>query len=182
MGECMNIRIFGTVNDTIVDGPGLRFGVFVQGCSHECPGCHNPESWPADGGTMRTTDDVLAEIHENKLVRNVTLSGGDPFEQAAPCALLAETLTGEGYDVWCYTGYLFEDLQERAREDADVNRLLANINVLVDGPYVEALGSYELHWRGSSNQRLIDMRKTRAAGKIVLWEQPNYVPKKPSSW
>ena len=186
------IRIYGEVPDSIVDGPGLRYSVFVQGCSHGCPGCHNPESHAPDGGTLSTVDEVFARIRANGLVHDVTLSGGDPFEQAEACAELAERLKAEGYGVWAYTGYLYEDLAARAAacdrcqspvtDSEAIARLLAAIDVLVDGPFVEALQSYTLKWRGSSNQRLIDMAKTRAAGEIVLWENEQYVLQKPPSW
>ena len=180
--NAQTIRLFGTENDSIVDGLGLRFCVFVQGCNHKCKGCHNPGSWDANGGTLRTISDVLEEIHENALVRAVTLSGGEPFCQACACAKIALELKRDGYNVWCYTGYLFEEVRERADVDACVMELLENIDVLVDGPFVEELNSYELNWRGSSNQRIIDMPKTLAKGEVILWEEPKYIPKKPENW
>ncbi len=176
------IRLFGTENDTIVDGPGLRFGVFVQGCSHKCKGCHNPESWSANAGVERTIDDVLREIHENALVHAVTLSGGEPFEQTCACAELACALRREGYNVWCYTGYLYEDLINRATRDECVKKLLENIDVLVDGPYIEKLNSYDISWRGSSNQRVIDIPKSMRAHEVILWKEPSYNLKKPDNW
>lgn len=183
MSEETKIRLYGEVPDSIVDGPGLRYAVFVQGCTHGCPGCHNPESHPHDGGTVSTIDEVVARIKANGLVHDVTLSGGDPFEQAEACAELAERLKTDGYGVWAYTGYLYEDLAARAAAgDEGIARLLAAIDVLVDGPFVEALQSYTLKWRGSSNQRLIDMPRTRAAGQMVLWQNEEYVLQKPPSW
>lgn len=182
MDNPLNIRMYGTVNDTIVDGPGLRFGVFVQGCSHHCPGCHNPESQLVDGGTMRTVDDVLAEIKENPLISRVTLSGGEPFEQPEAVAQLARALKGGGYNLWAFTGYLYEDLLKQSEENEAIAEILAVIDVLVDGPFVQALHSYELKWRGSSNQRLIDMPATRRRGEVVLWEQPTFTFEKPTSW
>lgn len=182
----MDINLYGAVPDSIVDGPGLRYAVFVQGCSHGCPGCHNPESQPREGGTLTTTDAVLADIRANGLVHDVTLSGGEPFEQAAACAHLARQLKVEGYGVWTYTGYLYEDLARRADADEgadeDVRALLDNTDVLVDGPFVEALKSLSLKWCGSSNQRLIDVAATRAAGRVVTWEPRSFVPQKPPSW
>lgn len=108
--EDMTICLYGAVPDSIVDGPGLRYAVFVQGCSHSCPGCHNPDSQPVEGGTPTTIGAVLADIRANGLVHDVTLSGGEPFEQAAACAALARQLKAEGYGIWTYTGYLYEDL------------------------------------------------------------------------
>ncbi len=106
----VTIRLYGTASDSIVDGPGLRYAVFVQGCSHACPGCHNPESQPTEGGTECSIDELVAAIRANGLVRNVTLSGGEPFEQAPAAAELARRLKALGYGIWTYTGYLYEDL------------------------------------------------------------------------
>ena len=105
-----HIRLYGTVADSIVDGPGLRYAVFVQGCSHGCPGCHNPESHPAEGGTLTAIDALVADIRANGLVHDVTLSGGDPFEQPEACAEVARRLKVAGYGLWAYTGYRYEDL------------------------------------------------------------------------
>lgn len=182
MSENREIRLYGTAPDSIVDGPGLRYAVFVQGCTHGCPGCHNPDSQPAEGGTLTPINDVLADIRANKLITGVTLSGGEPFEQPAACAVIARTLSDEGYDVWAYSGYLYEDLLARAQSDAAVAALLDAVHVLVDGPFVEAKKSYTLKWRGSSNQRLIDVPASRAAGTVVLWSNETYVPEKPASW
>jgi anaerobic ribonucleoside-triphosphate reductase activating protein len=188
----MKIRLFGAVPDSIVDGPGLRYGVFVQGCSHGCPGCHNPESQPAQGGTLTTTEAVLEDIKANPLVKSVTLSGGEPFEQPAACAELARALKAEGYGVWAYTGYLYEDLLTggagaRAQaaglgNQADVLELLANVDVLVDGPFVQAQKSLSLNWKGSANQRLIDVPASTKAGRVVLWQPKTITLTKPENW
>lgn len=176
------INLYGEVPDSIVDGPGLRYGVFVQGCTHACPGCHNPESQPAEGGTATPIVEVVARIRENKLIGGVTLSGGEPFEQPAACAELARQLKEAGYSVWAYSGYLYEDLLARAQHDEAIARLLELVDVLVDGPFIESLKSYALVWRGSSNQRVIDMARTRASGEVVLWQNEVYDLKKPDSW
>lgn len=175
-----DIRIYGLEQDSIVDGPGLRYAVFVQGCTHGCPGCHNPESQPASGGEVHTVAEVLADIRKNPLVHAVTLSGGEPFEQAKACAELARALKQEGYNIWTYTGYLYEDLA--ARDDEAVQELLAHTDVLVDGPFVEALKSLDLKWRGSSNQRLIDLPKTQARGEVTFWSQAAPSFERPPSW
>ena len=180
MAAPTHISLFGTVPDSIVDGPGLRYAVFVQGCSHHCPGCHNPESQPAEGGTATAIADLLADIQANGLVHDVTLSGGEPFEQPEACAVLAAELKQQGYGVWCYTGYLYDDLAERA--DPAIADLLDHIDVLVDGPFVESRKSLELKWCGSSNQRLIDVPATRRAGQIVEWQPVSFSLKKPSNW
>lgn len=175
------IRIFGTAPDSIVDGPGLRYAVFTQGCSHDCPGCHNPESHDPAGGTTVRLDDIVADIRKNGLIQGVTFSGGDPFEQPAACAELARRIRAElRLGIWCYTGYLYEELI--ASEDPAVHDLLGEVDVLVDGPFVQSLKSYTLVWKGSSNQRVIDMAATRDAGAVVLWESRDDFPTKPASW
>ena len=202
----LTISLFGTVPDSIVDGPGLRYAVFVQGCSHGCPGCHNPESQPAEGGAVTAISDLLADIEANGLVHDVTLSGGEPFEQPEACAVLARALKERGYGVWSFTGYLYEDLLRRAqaaraerarREEAGlagealpegiatdlaVGDLLDAIDVLVDGPFVESRKSLELKWCGSSNQRLIDVPATRHTGSVTLWRPTDFNLEKPSNW
>ena len=180
MAAPTHISLFGTVPDSIVDGPGLRYAVFVQGCSHHCPGCHNPESQPAEGGTATAIADLLADIQANGLVHDVTLSGGEPFEQPEACAVLAAELKRRSYGVWCYTGYLYEDLAKGT--DPAIADLLDHIDVLVDGPFVESRKSLELKWCGSSNQRLIDVPATRRAGQIVEWQPVSFSLKKPSNW
>ena len=186
------IVLYGLEADSIVDGPGLRFAVFVQGCTHGCPGCHNPESQPSgDGsGTPSTVGAVCAKVEANPLTQGVTLTGGEPFEQARACAAIARWARTRRLSVWVYTGYLYEDLLacaegERGLPHVDAegaSELLAAANVLVDGPFVQARHSYDLHWRGSSNQRVIDLDATRSAGALVLWESREAFPEKPPSW
>ncbi|MDO5117930.1 MAG: anaerobic ribonucleoside-triphosphate reductase activating protein [Eggerthellaceae bacterium] len=181
--EPQTISLYGTVNDSIVDGPGLRFAVFVQGCSHHCPGCHNPKSQPKEGGVETSIDELVETIASNRSVHDVTLSGGEPFEQAEACAVLARKLKARGYGLWAYSGYLYEQLIERAEAgDEAVAELLELVDVLVDGPFVEALKSYDLEWKGSSNQRVIDLKKTRQRGTIVLWSNRYEPPARPASW
>ncbi len=182
MGEDRDIRVFGTAADSIVDGPGLRYAVFVQGCSHHCPGCHNPESQPFEGGTVRSVESLLDDIRANGLVRDVTLSGGEPFDQPEACAELARRLKDEGYGIWTYTGYVYEDLLRRAESRPALGLLLDCTDVLVDGPFIQAQKSLMLKFRGSSNQRIIDMRKTRLAGSVVLWQREEEDIARPASW
>ena len=110
----MKIRIAGVVNDSIVDGPGLRFAVFTQGCSHHCPGCHNPETHDPEGGHEEDTEILTARMKKNPLLSGLTLSGGDPREQSAPCLELAKAAHAGGLNVWAYTGYVWEDLLAEA--------------------------------------------------------------------
>lgn len=186
------LKLYGTVQDSIVDGPGLRFSIFVQGCSHHCPGCHNEASQSYDGGQETTLDSLYEQICANKLDKGVTFSGGEPFEQAHACAALAKRLKNAGYNIWAYTGYLFEDLMAQAtKENKDANarldlnaahEFLQYIDVLVDGPFILQKRSLDLHFCGSSNQRLIDVAASLRAHKIVLWKETFDFPTKPESW
>lgn len=166
----MDIRIAGTVDDSIVDGPGFRYTVFTQGCFHHCPGCHNPETHDFAGGRVVDTETILAQIRQNPLLDGLTLSGGDPMEQPLPCAELARQAHALGLNVWCYTGYTLEQLLSAAVPDRLA--LLRETDVLVDGPFLLDQRSLELKYCGSRNQRLIDVKKTLAAGQPVLWEPP----------
>lgn len=175
------LQMYGTTADSIVDGPGLRYGVFVQGCPHHCPGCHNPESQPFEGGFPLTVEQIVSDIEANKLITGVTLSGGEPFSQCAGCIELARELKARGYSVWVYSGFLYEDLMA-GNPDPLAPELLAICDVLVDGPFVQARRSYDLIWKGSSNQRVIDLRVTEASGRIVLWQEETLDFQKPESW
>lgn len=160
-----DIRLHGIAEDSIVDGPGLRLAVFVQGCDRKCEGCHNPESQPYEGGTEWSIDDVLAKV--TPITQGITLTGGEPFDQAGPCWEIARAAHEKGLNVWAYTGYRFEDLCD----NADRHRLLAEVDVLVDGEFVKELKSHSLKWRGSSNQRVIDVKASFERNEIVLWEE-----------
>ncbi len=164
----MDIRIAGTVDDSIVDGPGCRYTIFTQGCPHHCPGCHNPQSHDFHGGRVVDTSVILKQVYANPLLSGITLSGGDPLCQPEPCLELAQAAHAHGLNVWCYTGYTLEKLMEE--QDPARMALLKNIEVLVDGPFILAQRSLELKYCGSRNQRLIDMKKTLESGKITLWQ------------
>lgn len=163
----MQIRIFGLANDSIVDGPGLRLAVFTQGCPHHCPGCHNPESHAFDGGEIRDTEEILAIARDNFLLDGITLSGGDPFSQPEACAELAKGAHAAGLNVWCYTGYTFEELMTGGEE---WKNLLAQIDVLVDGRFEMDQRSLEIRFRGSKNQRIINVPESLKLKTIVLSE------------
>ncbi|NCB31596.1 MAG: anaerobic ribonucleoside-triphosphate reductase activating protein [Clostridia bacterium] len=165
----MHIRISGVVYDSIVDGPGLRTAVFVQGCSHGCPGCHNPHTHDPAGGRDADTADILAAMAQNPVCAGLTLTGGEPFEQPAPCLELAREVHALGKSVWAYSGYTLEAL--RAMENPDVDALLKETDVLVDGPYLETLRSLELKFRGSTNQRILDLKHAGPAGP-ACWKDP----------
>ncbi len=186
------LQVYGILPESIVDGPGLRYAIFVQGCTHACPGCHNPESHPKDGGTRYDVEDIFADIVAHRIVKNVTFSGGEPFEQPEALVELGRMVKDAGYGLWVWTGYLYEDLLRRdadTAEGAATHKLLALADVLVDGPFVESLRSLELQWKGSANQRVIDLAGMRAAEDlqtVKLWEPEPDVPaallQRPASW
>lgn len=168
------MRIYGVVTDSIVDGPGYRTAIFTQGCPHHCLGCHNPESHDPDGGTEWTLDAVEAKFTGNPLLDGITLSGGEPFQQPAACAELARRAHAKGLNVWTFTGYLYDQLLQKAEADPAIAELLLQTDVLVDGPFLLDQRSLELLYKGSKNQRTIDLNKTRAEGTIVLYTQPEW--------
>ena len=161
------LRIAGTVQESIVDGPGLCYVVFSQGCPHHCPGCHNPQTHDFQGGKDADTDQILEQIFDNPLTSGVTFSGGEPFVQADALVPLAEVIKARGKHLMIYTGYLLEELQ--AMDRPGVRRLLELADILVDGPYIEEQRDLTLQYRGSANQRVIDLNKSRERGEIILY-------------
>ena len=166
----MTVRIFGFADDSIVDGPGLRFSVFVQGCRHNCEGCHNPDSHDVNGGTVYKVDDIKKMIDENPLIDGITLSGGEPFLQAKPLTALAKYAREKELNVMTYTGYTFEVLVDGANEENGWRGLLENSDLLVDGRFEIDKRSLDLNFKGSSNQRIIDVKKSLERGEVVLSE------------
>ncbi len=161
------IRVLDIIEDTMVDGPGFRTSIYCAGCRHKCPGCHNPQSWDFNGGRWMSTDELMKIIVADPFA-NVTFSGGDPMYQCDGFAELARAIHKQtNKDIWCYTGFSFESLITRAQRE-----LLELLDVLVDGPFIEKLRDPDLLFRGSSNQRLIDVQKSLYAGEVILW-QPN---------
>ncbi|MCL2529651.1 MAG: anaerobic ribonucleoside-triphosphate reductase activating protein [Coriobacteriia bacterium] len=167
--DLSTIRIFGTADDSIVDGPGIRFSVFAQGCPFSCPGCHNPLAQPPLGGKLVTVDALMQKIEANPLLAGITLSGGEPFLQAEPFLELARRAKARGLSVWAYSGYVWEELMSGVPSEA-ARELLREVDVLVDGLYVEAEASYQLKWRGSANQRIIDVPASLAAHTLTELE------------
>ena len=164
--DSTEIHNSGIASDSIVDGEGIRLTVFTQGCPRRCPGCHNPETQPLVGGRTTTVGAVVAELDENPLLTGLTLSGGEPFLQPGALLPLARAAHARGLDVWSYTGFTLEEL--RAQGDTDVDALLEELDVLVDGDYREELRDLTLHFRGSRNQRVIDLAATRRTGELTL--------------
>ena len=161
------MRIADFVQDSIVDGPGLRFTLFTQGCVHHCEGCHNPQTHDPEGGREVSTDEIIKIMLSNPLTDGLTLSGGDPFCQPGDCAAVAAAAKAKSLNVWAYSGWTFEQLLRDERPE--VQELLRHVDVLVDGPFVLSLRSLSLKWRGSTNQRLIDVQKSLDSGETVLW-------------
>ncbi|HPU01341.1 MAG: anaerobic ribonucleoside-triphosphate reductase activating protein [Firmicutes bacterium] len=166
----MKLRLAGIVPESIVDGPGIRLAIFFQGCPHRCPGCHNPETHDPAGGMEVEAAELLRRIREARGIDGVTFSGGEPFEQAAALAGLAEEIRRLGLDLVLYSGYTFEALLQKGEKEPHVRRLLEAGRLLVDGPYMEAERDLTLPYRGSRNQRLIDLPRSLAAGAAVEWE------------
>jgi len=165
------MRLSGITRESIVDGPGIRMVLFTQGCPFRCPNCHNSGSWPLDGGEEYPINKILRMIkrpgNKRKPVRGITFSGGEPFIQAAELALAAFEAHRIGWDVVTYTGYVYEDLLKNP--DADVQALLSMSDMLIDGPYIHEKRDIGLKFRGSENQRLIDLNETRKKGRVVLF-------------
>ncbi len=164
----MKIRIAGTVNDSIVDGDGIRFVVFVQGCIHNCDGCHNPQTHDFSGGFETDTDSLLEKILANPLLDGVTFSGGEPFCQPAPLYELGKKVKENGLNLVCYTGFTFEELLEISKQDENVKNLLGICDVLIDGPFIMSKKNLLLKFRGSENQRILDVKKSLSERKAVL--------------
>lgn len=161
-----SLRIAGAISESIVDGPGIRYVIFTQGCPFHCKGCHNPQSWDLKGGMVVRLSALWKEMVADPLLTGVTFSGGEPFIQPKPLAVYARAARNLGISVWSYTGFTYEKLIQ----DPDRVELLKLLDVLVDGPFEIAKKSLELDFRGSANQRIIDVPKSLKAGHVVLAE------------
>ena len=159
----MQIRIAGLVPESYVDGEGIRFAIFMQGCLRRCKGCHNPNTHAIDGGRLIDTQEIIADIKRNPLLSGITLTGGEPLLQVEASNELARAAKNLGLSVWCYTGYTFDDLPANAAP------LLENVDVLIDGAFDIAQRDLDLQFRGSRNQRIIDVNKSRMQNRIILW-------------
>ena len=159
------MRIIDILYDTMVDGPGFRTSIYFAGCLHYCFGCHNPQSWDMHSGKEWTVEQVLDKIKEHPFA-DVTFTGGDPMYQANELIPLAKEIHKLGKTIWCYTGFTFE----QCFEDIWMNELLHNIDVLVDGPFIQEFKDKDLPFRGSGNQRIIDIQKSLVLGKVVEFD------------
>lgn len=169
----MNVQLAGLVEESVVDGPGMRFVIFTQGCKHHCEGCHNPQTHDVKGGQTVTIEYLEEQIDKQQLIRGITFSGGEPFLQAAAMARLARYAKKKNLHTLAYTGYTFEKLLDLSRTDAGITDLLAHLDMLVDGPFILAERDITLQFRGSRNQRILDVPASLQQGKAVIWEDPN---------
>ena len=162
------MRLSGITTESITDGPGVRYVVYTQGCKHGCKNCHNPDTWDLDGGEEFTVREIINKVKRiRKKYKGITFSGGEPFLQADELVQVAIAAKQKGWDVVTFTGYLYEDLIKNV--DDGVRALLGITDILVDGPFVDELRDTTLPFRGSSNQRIIDLAATREIGKMVLY-------------
>ena len=171
----MKIRIADVVEESFVDGEGVRFAIFVQGCPHHCQGCHNPTTHDFNGGHIVETDKLIDEIKNAALISGITLTGGEPLCQIKACTEIAAATKALNMNVWCYTGYVYENLIDDKTAHTDfftpdeVNDLLKYVDVLVDGPYIDSERDLTMTFCGSTNQRLIDIKKSLNMKKIISW-------------
>jgi len=164
------LRIAGVVRESIVDGPGIRFVVFCQGCPHRCEDCHNPETHDFKGGYMCSFEKILNAIDQNPLLAGVTFSGGEPMCQAEAFYNLGLEIKKRNLNILVFSGYTYEELQEKSEKEPYVGKLLELVDYLVDGKYEKAQRDLTLRFRGSSNQRFINLVKTREEGTIIVEE------------
>lgn len=158
------VRLAGIAYESLVNGPGMRRVFFAQGCKHNCKGCFNPETHNFDGGEIMDMDELIKDVLDNPLLKGVTFSGGDPIEQAHSFSYMANIFKSSNLNIWCYTGYKFEDLLKKMELDKSIKDLLNNIDVLVDGKFEINNKKEGLKFKGSSNQRIIDVKKSLESG------------------
>lgn len=156
------IQVLDIMPGTTVDGPGLRTSIYVAGCRHMCKGCHNPQSWDFNSGIPMTVDEIMERITEEDF--NVTLTGGDPLWQASKILPLVKSIKEKGYTLWCYTGFTWEEILK----STELSKILPWIDVIVDGRFIEELRDTRLRFRGSSNQRIIDVQASLTKKELVI--------------
>lgn len=164
VNDIVKLRVVDIIDGTTVDGPGFRTSIYFAGCEHHCPGCQNPSTWDADSGYEVSVGELMAHIEKNGF--DVTFSGGDPLFQIDSLLTLALEIRRSGKKIWCYTGYCYEQILYNTR----FAKILPYIEVLVDGPFIESRRDTSLLFRGSSNQRLVDVKKSIESGTVVVWE------------
>lgn len=161
------IRLSGIAYESLVNGPGMRRVFFSQGCNHNCKGCFNPDTHDFNGGELRDMDELIKGVKENPMLKGVTFSGGDPMEQADKFSYMAKEMKKIGLNIWCYTGYTFEYIIKHRDEKKEWGELLENIDVLIDGRFDQGKKQDGLIYRGSSNQRIIDVKNSLLQDKVI---------------
>lgn len=164
------VRLSGIAFESLVNGPGLRRVIFAQGCIHNCKGCFNPDTHDMQGGQMMDMDKIINDVKSNPMIRGITFSGGDCLEQADKFAYMAKKFKELGLNIWCYTGYTYEYILENKDERIGWSELLNSIDVLIDGKFEENKGDMSLRYKGSSNQRIIDVKESLKNDRIVIIE------------
>ena len=166
------IQVAGIIPECVVNAPGgISYVIFAQGCGHRCPGCHNPETHDFSAGEAWTVEAVLQDVKRYPLSQIVTFSGGDPFFQAEPFTYLAKALKRANYTIVAYTGFYIEDILSERQGDPSKRALLTSIDVLIDGPFIQSLKERALNFRGSTNQRIIDVQRSLRSGELVILDQ-----------
>lgn len=164
------IKVAGLIEESIVDGPGIRFVIFVQGCKHRCNGCHNLKTQDFNGGEYLSIDYLIERIKENPLIDGVTISGGEPFEQAKTVSKLAKRLKQLSYHIITYSGYTYEEIKDLTIDDSGFLELLESTDILIDGKFEIDKRDLTLNFRGSKNQRIIDVNKSKENKDIITIE------------
>ncbi len=167
----VKLRLAGVIRESIVDGPGIRMTVFVQGCPHHCKGCHNEQTWDFEGGYDSTAEKIIEEAKKDPLLKGLTFSGGEPFCQAESLAALGKMAHQNGLNVVTYTGFIFEYLQKHFDEKPEWKKLLEQTDYLIDGPFILEQRDLLLHFRGSKNQRILDVKKSLELKQAVTAEE-----------
>lgn len=162
------VRLAGIAYESLVNGPGMRRVFFSQGCKHKCKGCFNPETHSFEDGEIMDMDKLIKDVLDNPMLKGVTFSGGDPIEQAHSFAYMAKAFKNSNLNIWCYTGYTFEKLLEAMKVDTAISELLNNIDVLVDGRFEINNKKDGLKFRGSTNQRIINVKESLNQNKVVI--------------
>lgn len=162
------VRLSGIAYESLVNGPGMRRVIFSQGCTHNCKGCFNPDTHNFNGGELKDMNEIIDDIRDTPFLKGVTFSGGDPLDQAREFAYLGKEIKKLGLNIWCYTGYKFEDILKNKEKIDGLEELLKYIDVLVDGKFEEENKVEGLRYRGSSNQRIIDIKKSLELGEVQV--------------
>lgn len=164
------IRLAGIAYESLANGPGIRRVFFAQGCNHNCEGCFNKETHDFDGGELKDIDELIKDVISNPIIEGVTFSGGDPLEQAESFAYMAKVFKRSSLNIWCYTGYTFEKILEMMEENQGLKELINNIDVLVDGRFEINNKKEGLKFKGSTNQRIIDVNESLESGEVIVLE------------